>query len=143
MSESTSPYGGTATLHQQRIDLVDALRRAADWLERLNSRELPTALETVGTLTAEVERIAAGRPALPLRIDAEAFMVLNQGIVIDGRGKVVAVYDTIEEAEKHCAEANGTDVETVQQQAAELMQRLHEIRTGSKRRPAPSRSKKR
>jgi hypothetical protein len=50
---------------------------------------------------------------LPLRIDTEAF-ALGYYIVLDYDYKVVREFDTIEEAEAFVAEANGSDVETVQ-----------------------------
>ena len=36
--------------------------------------------------------------ALPLGIDTQAYQVLNEGIVLDAKRRVVATFDTIEEA---------------------------------------------
>jgi len=54
--------------------------------------------------------------ALPLRIDTDAVLVTNTGIVIDANNKFVAEYPTIDEAEVFVAKANGVDVATLRQQ---------------------------
>ena len=43
--------------------------------------------------------------ALPLRLDTQACIVMNEGIVLDANYKVVATFFTVEEAEEFIAEA--------------------------------------
>lgn len=68
-------------------------------------------------------------PRWRLRIDTEAFVALGEALVVDIEGKnVVAVCDTIEEAEAMVAEANGTDVATVRRESERQAQARHEYR---------------
>lgn len=63
---------------------------------------------------------------LPLRIDTDAFIVTNTGIVFDANGEFVAEYDSIDEAEVFVAKANGVDVDTLRQQMEESARMRHE-----------------
>ena len=74
--------------------------------------------------------------ALPLRIDTQAYIATNEGIVLDRDYKVVACFPTIEEAEEFVAEANGADVETQRRETTREAQARHEyirnLRQGKK-----------
>jgi hypothetical protein len=64
--------------------------------------------------------------ALPLRIDTDAFVVTNIGIVFDANNELVAEYETIDEAEAFVADANGVDVTTLRRQMEESARMRHE-----------------
>ena len=63
---------------------------------------------------------------LPLRIDTDAYIVTNTGIVYDANNQSVAEYETIDEAEVFVASANGVDVATLRQQMEESTKMRHE-----------------
>jgi hypothetical protein len=64
--------------------------------------------------------------ALPLRIDTDAFVVTNTGIVLDANNELVAEYATIDEAEVFVAKANGVNVATLRRQTKEFASMRHE-----------------
>jgi hypothetical protein len=74
---------------------------------------------------------------LPLRIDTDACIVTNTGIVIDANHDFVAEYETLDEAEVVVANVNGVDVATLHQQMVESAQMRHEylrrLKQGDKR----------
>ncbi|MDO8282473.1 MAG: hypothetical protein Q7U10_07605 [Thermodesulfovibrionia bacterium] len=69
---------------------------------------------------------------LPFRIDTEA-LALGYYCVLDYNYKLVREFETMEDAEVFIAEANGSDVETVRNDAETQALMLHEYRQNMKR----------
>jgi len=63
---------------------------------------------------------------LPLRIDTDAFVITDTGIVLDANNEFVAEYETMDEAEVFVATANGLDVATLRVQTKESAARRHQ-----------------
>ena len=77
---------------------------------------------------------------LPLLLDTEA-CALGYYVVLENDYQVLRTFKTIEEAETFIADANGTDVATVQQKTAERAQMLNAYREklrANRRRTNPS-----
>ena len=74
---------------------------------------------------------------LPLRIDTDAFIVMNTGIVLDANNAFVAEFDTIDEAEAFVAKANGVDVATLRAQTEESAKMRNEYMRNVRRGKTP------
>jgi len=71
-------------------------------------------------------------PKLPLRLDTEA-LAWDEFVVLDFNYKLVKHCESIEEAEAFIANANGTNIETVHQDAVLQAQMLHQYRENLRR----------
>ena len=63
--------------------------------------------------------------ALPLRIDTDAFVVTNTGIVLDANNELAAEYETMDEAEVFVARVNGVNVAELRRQTDESVRIRH------------------
>ena len=72
---------------------------------------------------------------LPLRIDTDAYVVTNTGIVLDANNEFVAEYETIDEAEVFVANVNGVDVASCASQMEESARARHEYLRRLRSRP--------